>query len=72
MIEVGRRVGIAVVGVGMPMHFLVRGAVDDDVFADPFTGVALDRRGAGRRFETMSAGRLPWEDRHLEPTAAAD
>jgi regulator of sirC expression with transglutaminase-like and TPR domain len=69
MIEVGRRTGIPVVGVGMPMHFLVRSADDEDVFADPFTGASLDRRGAQGRFEALSAGRLPWEDRHLEPTA---
>ena len=68
MIEVGRRRGIPVVGVGMPMHFLVRSADDPDVFADPFTGAALDRRGARARFDALSAGRLPWEDRHLEPT----
>ena len=68
MIEVGRRRGIPVVGVGMPMHFLVRSADDPDVFADPFTGAALDRRGARARFEALSAGRLPWEERHLEPT----
>jgi regulator of sirC expression with transglutaminase-like and TPR domain len=70
MIEVGRRTGIPVVGVGMPMHFLVRSAEDPDLFADPFTGAALDRRGARARFEALSAGRLPWEDRHLEPTVA--
>lgn len=69
MIEVGRRGGIPVVGVGMPMHFLVRSADDADVFADPFTGAALDRSGARARFEALSAGRLPWDDRHLEPTA---
>lgn len=69
MIEVGRRVGIGVEGVGMPLHFLVRDASNADAFADPFAGAALDRRGARARFETISAGRLPWEDRHLEPTA---
>lgn len=67
MIEVGRRVGVPIVGVGMPLHFVVR-AADDDAFVDPFSGEALDRDGVRRRFETMSGGRLPWEDRHLAPT----
>ena len=46
MIEVGRRVGVAVVGVGMPMHFLVRDAADADAFADPSPGVPRPPRGA--------------------------
>jgi regulator of sirC expression with transglutaminase-like and TPR domain len=58
------------VGVGMPMHFLVRAADDEDAFVDPFSGEALDRLGARRRFEVLSAGRLAWDDRHLQPTPA--
>ena len=68
IIEVGRRAGVPCVGIGMPMHFLVRAADDDDAFVDPFTGDALDRLGARRRFETLAGGRLPWDDRHLAPT----
>jgi regulator of sirC expression with transglutaminase-like and TPR domain len=70
MIEVGRRCGVPCVGVGMPMHFLVRAADDEDAFVDPFSGEALDRLGARRRFEVLSAGRLAWDDRHLQPTPA--
>ena len=70
VIEVGRRSGVPCVGVGMPMHFLVRAADDEHAFVDPFSGEALDRLGARRRFEVLSGGRLPWDDRHLEPTPA--
>ena len=70
VIEVGRRTGVPCVGIGMPMHFLVRAADDEDAFVDPFSGEALDRLGARRRFEVLSEGRLPWDDRHLEPTPA--
>ena len=70
VIEVGRRTGVPCVGIGMPMHFLVRAADDEDAFVDPFSGEALDRLGARRRFEVLSDGRLPWDDRHLEPTPA--
>ncbi len=35
-IEVGRRVGVEMVGVGMPGHFLLRGADDPDLFFDTF------------------------------------
>jgi regulator of sirC expression with transglutaminase-like and TPR domain len=70
VIEVGRRCAVPCVGIGMPMHFLVRAADDEDAFLDPFSGEALDRLGARRRFEELSAGRLPWDDRHLAPTPA--
>jgi regulator of sirC expression with transglutaminase-like and TPR domain len=70
LIEVGRRAGVPIVGVGMPMHFLVRSGDDADAFVDPFSGVALDRVGARRRFESMSGGRIPWDDHHLAPTPA--
>src|SRR5262249_34975816 len=44
MIEVGRRLGVAVRGVGMPGHFLVSAGPDE--WYDPFhRGVRLDRDG---------------------------
>jgi regulator of sirC expression with transglutaminase-like and TPR domain len=67
-IEVGRRAGVPVVGVGMPMHFLFRAGDNEDEFVDPFSGAALDRAGARHRFEALAEGRLAWEDRHLDPT----
>jgi hypothetical protein len=67
-VEVATRVGVGAVGIGMPMHFLVRSAEDADAFVDPFTGEALDRLGARRRFESLTQGQLRWDDRHLAPT----
>jgi regulator of sirC expression with transglutaminase-like and TPR domain len=67
MMEVGRRAGTPVLGIGMPMHFMVRDAVDPEAFADPFTGEALDRHGVQQRFEAMAQGRMRWDERHLEP-----
>lgn len=37
-IEVAKRVGVPLDGVGMPGHFLVRDGVRTDVFVDPFSG----------------------------------
>ncbi len=56
MIESGRRIGVDVVGIGMPGHFLVRstepGEDGDDVYCDPFNGgVLLDVAGCAARFE---------------------
>ena len=49
-IELGRRLGVPMVGVGMPGHFLVRDGLDADTFADPFDGRLLDRDGCERAF----------------------
>ena len=69
MIEVARRIGVPLVGVGMPAHFLVRSADDHDTFYDPFhAGQELDREGARRLFETLTRGQVQWSDAHLDPT----
>jgi regulator of sirC expression with transglutaminase-like and TPR domain len=72
MIEVGRRVGVKLVGVGMPAHFLVRVA-DQDVFFDPFGGGRrLDAAGARALFEEITRSQVPWSDSFLEPTHNRD
>lgn len=54
MIEVARRVGVEVVGIGMPGHFLVRDASHPDLFLDPFyAGVRLDLAGVEARFHAV-------------------
>jgi regulator of sirC expression with transglutaminase-like and TPR domain len=64
MIEVGRRRGIALVGVGMPGHFLVG---SDDGYVDPFHGgVVLDATGARRLFDRTHPG-APFSDHYLDP-----
>ena len=73
MIEVARRVGTPLVGVGMPAHFLVRAADDRDVFFDPFDGGRrLDRAGARAVFETATNGQVPWNEHYLEPSHDRD
>ena len=67
MLEVGRRAAIPVVGIGMPMHFLVRAGDDPDRFADPFSGQAVGADDAQRMLETLSQGQLRWDARYLEP-----
>lgn len=69
MIEVGRRVGVKLVGVGMPAHFLVRPIDDDTTFFDPFDGGRqLDRQQARELFETVTRGQAPWSESHLDTT----
>ncbi len=69
-IELGRRNGVGIVGIGMPGHFLVRSADDADLFADPFGGgLIMDRDGARQLFERITSGRAPWNDAYLSPVS---
>ena len=73
MIEVARRVGVKLVGVGMPAHFLVRVADDEEVFFDPFTGGRrLDRSEVRELFAELTRGQVPWDEGYLEPTPNRD
>ena len=73
MIEVARRVGVPLVGVGMPAHFLVGVADDPDAFYDPFRGPdRLDRAGAVELFHRATGGGATWSDDFLAPTPHRD
>lgn len=73
LIEVARRVGVQLVGVGMPAHFLVRVADDADVFYDPFDqGRRLDRAGVRSLFAEVTNGQVRWKESYLEPTLNRD
>lgn len=73
MIEVGRRVGVPLFGVGMPAHFLVGTADDDDVFYDAFdNGRRLDRDGARRLFDEVTGGQAAWNEQYLAQTPDRD
>ena len=63
MIEVGRRVGVPMYGVGMPGHFLVQPAGELDVWFDPFHG--------GRRLDDAGCRAL-YEQMQLEPPFSVD
>ncbi|MBK5288147.1 MAG: transglutaminase family protein [Acidimicrobiia bacterium] len=71
MIEVGRRIGVGVHGVGMPGHFLVGVDSDPDRFVDPFhAGVMLDREGCRQRLVGQYGPQMQFDDRFLAPTPA--
>lgn len=62
-IELGRRLGVELVGVGMPAHFLLGDPNDPEWFADPFHGGRiLDRHGCRQLFEELIGDRLGWSD----------
>lgn len=66
MIEVGRRLGIPLDGVGMPGHFLV--GLGDGWFVDAFEGGRLlDAAGCRERFLELAGPGAPWSDELLAP-----
>jgi regulator of sirC expression with transglutaminase-like and TPR domain len=72
MIEVGRRVGISVEGVGMPGHFLVQTATDrrPPRYFDPFdNGAELTREGSEARFAELHPG-AAFEPGFLDPVGS--
>lgn len=66
-IEVGRRVGVPMVGIGMPGHFLVRDGGDPDAFADPFTARVLHRDQCRQLFNDVH-GDMAFDETFLAPT----
>ena len=70
-IEVGRRAGIALHGVGFPGHFLV-GTEDGGVFMDPFhQGRLLDEADCADLLQSITSGSIPFSRRLLAPTPPA-
>ena len=73
MIEVARRVGVSLVGVGMPTHFLVGVADDPETYFDPFAGGRrLDRSAVRALFVGLTGGQVPRQESYLEPTPSRD
>jgi regulator of sirC expression with transglutaminase-like and TPR domain len=72
-IEVGRRVGVPLVGIGMPGHFLVCDAQDPAGFCDPFAeGLPLDRAALEARFREVHGAGARLRPADLAPASTAD
>lgn len=64
--EVGRRIGLRLEGVGMPGHFLLRHG--PEAFVDPFDGGGLlDRAGCVERFRAVNGARARFQPSYLDP-----
>jgi regulator of sirC expression with transglutaminase-like and TPR domain len=70
-IEVARRIGFAVEGVGMPGHFIVRQAsAGEPIYIDPFNkGRVLGEMGCAELVAETSGGRAVLLPEHLRPVA---
>jgi regulator of sirC expression with transglutaminase-like and TPR domain len=70
-IEVGRRLGLPVYGVGMPSHFLVGyNRPQEPLFVDAFHGTVLTAEGCQRIFEEITGGAALFHPEYLAPTPA--
>jgi regulator of sirC expression with transglutaminase-like and TPR domain len=65
--EVARRIGVAIEGIGMPGHFIARySAGDDEMFIDAFNrGRLMGRAGCAEFFEEVTGGRAALKPEHL-------
>lgn len=69
LIEVARRLGVRLHGVGMPGHFLVGVDEEPGMFVDPFYGGEyLDADGCCVRFEALQGPNAAWSSAYLAPT----
>ncbi len=70
-LEVGRRLGLPMYGVGMPGHFLVGcKARGGPLFVDAFNGTVLTEPGCGHLFRQITGGGSPFRKEYLAPTPA--
>ena len=71
--EVGRRTGVPMQGVGLPGHFLMRHAEEPGLFIDAFHGgLLLSRDECVQRFRDLTHPDEPWSDEYLAPIAKRD
>ena len=72
-IEVGKRVGIPLVGVGLPGHFIVMHRDEQDLFIDPFyRGIMLSQEECAERIKQIAGANTPWDSRYLEPVSTRE
>ena len=67
-LEVGKRLDIPLVGVGMPGHFLLRHRDEPDLLIDPFfRGILLSEEECAERMRQVTQANVPWDSRLLTP-----
>lgn len=68
-IDVARRIGFPVKGVGLPFHFIAKHEAESgDIFIDPFNkGQLLGTAGCAELVAEMGGGRIEVQQEHLEP-----
>ena len=69
--EVGRRVGLQIVGIGLPFHFIVRcDLAHGSIYIDPFErGHLLSEQDCRERINRLFRGKIPFNSLWLEPVS---
>lgn len=73
--EVGRRAGLDVEGVGLPGHFIVRVrelGLREALLVDPFHGVMLTREDCQDRLDTVYDGLVSLSDEHMQAVSTPE
>ena len=66
--EVGRRAGVPILGIGMPGHFLIRHRNEENFFVDAFNGgLLLNRDECGALMREAAGDGVRLEPSHLNP-----
>lgn len=66
--EVGRRAGVQLAGIGMPGHFLLRHLDEPAHFVDAFAGgELLDETACAALFQRITEGTAPFRPEYLSP-----
>lgn len=66
--ELARRVGLNLLGIGMPGHFLLKFVGSESFFVDPFNhGEVLDEEGCRKKFIAFSRGQNEFKSQFLDP-----
>lgn len=70
-IEVGKRLGVQIDGIGLPLHFVVRcRLVDGDIYIDAFEGGRmLSEQECRERVQRMLRGKATFNPHWLEPVS---
>lgn len=65
-IEVGKRLGVPLVGVGMPGHFLLKHWDEQELFIDPFNrGIILTEEECAQRLGQVTQSNVAWDPRYV-------
>jgi regulator of sirC expression with transglutaminase-like and TPR domain len=73
LVEVGKRLGVPLVGVGMPGHFLLKHRDEEHLFIDPFyRGVLLSEEECAQRLRQVTQADVTWDARFLRPVSNRD
>lgn len=71
--EVGRRAGVPILGIGMPGHFLIRHRREENFFVDAFNGgLLLNRDECGALLREAAGDEARLESSHLDPVTPRD